>query len=243
MQRASDMERFRDRRDAGARLGHALRAYADREDVVVLGLPRGGVAVASEIAAVLDAPLDVLVVRKLGIPGYEDIAMGALASGGIQVIDRHITKQLGITAGEIRNAAEHEARELARREEALRGDRAPIDVAGKTVIVVDDGLATGSTMLAATTALRLRNPAEIVVAVPVGSPEVCGALRTHVDDLHCLHAPAELESIGAWYAEFAQLTDEDVRGLVCRAQPTLRGPHGIDPSSHHRHRDPAARRT
>ena len=206
--------------------------------MVVLGLPRGGVAVAYEIAVALSAPLDVLVVRKLGIPGYEEVAMGAIASGGIQVVDRHIMKQLGITSAELRGVVERESRELARREEVFRGDKPPLDVTGKTVIVVDDGLATGSTMLAAITALRIRGPEKIVVAVPIGAPAVCNSLRTHVDDMHCLVTPDNLEAVGHWFEDFTQLSDDDVRGLL-----TYRGTHGVHPPSDQRHGNPTARRS
>ena len=237
------MEQFRDRRDAGARLGRALSAYAGRRDVIVLGLPRGGVEVAYEIAVSLDLPLDVLVVRKLGIPGYEEIAMGAIASGGIQVVDRHIMKQLGISSAELRVVCDREGRELERREHLLRGDLPPLDVAGQTVIVVDDGLATGSTMLAAITALRIRGPAKIVIAVPVGSRDVVSSLRTHVDDIHCLLAPEDFEAVSHHYDDFTQLTDDGVRGLLDRARPKYRGAHGVHPPSDHRYRDPAPRRS
>jgi predicted phosphoribosyltransferase len=240
---ASGMEQFRDRRDAGARLGRVLSAYARRTDVIVLGLPRGGVEVAYEMAVSLELPLDVLVVRKLGIPGYEEVAMGAIASGGIQVVDRHIMSQLGITSTELRIVCEREGRELDRREAMYRGTHAPLDVADVTAIVVDDGLASSSTMLAAITALRVRGPEKIVIAVPVGSPEICTALRTHVDDMHCLFAPADFEAVGDYYRDFTQLSDDDVRGLLERAHPqALRGAHAVSPSSHHRYRDPATRR-
>lgn len=237
----SGMEQpFRDRREAGARLGRALRTYAG-QDVIVLGLPHGGVAVAYEIAVALHARLDVLCVRKLGIPKYEEIAMGALASGGIQVVDRHIMKQLGITSAELRGVVEREKRELEQREERLRGGvHAPVDVTGRIAIVVDDGLATGSTILAAITALRVRRPEKIVIAAPVGALEVCNALRTHVDDMHVLVTPEHLESVGAWYSDFAQLGDDDVRRLLDSA--SFRGPHGVSTPSHHRHRNSSARR-
>ena len=234
------MARFRNRRDAGARLGRTLSAYAGRDDVVVLGLPRGGVPVAYEIAVALDAPLDVLVVRKLGIPGYEEVAMGAIASGGIQVVDRHITKQLGVDASQLRGVVERESHELERREQLFRGDRAPLDVAGLTAIVVDDGLATGSTMLAAITALRVRRPAQIVGAVPVGAPAVVGAMRTHVDDLACLVTPPDMEAIGDWYDDFTQTSDDEVRALIrARSEVT----HGVSSPGHHQHGNASARRT
>ena len=210
----------------------------------MLGLPRGGVEVAYEITVALELPLDALVVRKLGIPGYEEIAMGAIASGGIQVVDRHIVSQLGISSAEVRLACDRAGRELERREQLLRGDRPPLEVSGQTAIVVDDGLATGSTMLAAVTALRIRGSEEIVVAVPVGSLQVVSSLRSHVDDIHCLLVPDDFEAAGDHYADFTQLTDDDVRGLLDRARvTTYRGAHGVHSSSDHRHRDPAARRS
>ena len=234
------MERFRNRRDAGARLGRALSAYARHDHTIVLGLPRGGVPVAYEVATALDAALDILVVRKLGIPGYEEIGMGAIASGGIQVVDQHVMRQLGISPAQLRTVVEREACELARREEAFRGSRPPLDVEGRAAIVVDDGLATGSTMVAAITALRLRAPASIAVAVPVGAPAVVMAMRTHVDELVCLVMPDHLEAVGDWYDDFTQTTDDEVRALM-RARTEVQ--HGIHPSSDHPYRHPLARRS
>ena len=228
---------FRNRRDAGERLGRSLSAYARRNDVVVLGVPRGGVPIAYEIARALDAPLDVLVVRKLGIPEYEEVAMGAIASGGIQVVDRHITQQLGITNAQLRGVIEREQQELLRREEAFRGADGPLEVTGKSVIVVDDGLATGSTMLAAVTALRVRRPAKIVIAVPVAASAVVGSMRTHVDDFHCLLVPDEMEAVAHFYDDFTQLTDHDVRELLARNEVD----HGVTTSSDQRIRNPTER--
>lgn len=205
----------------------------------MLGLPRGGVPVAYEIALALEAPLDVLVVRKLGIPGYEEVGMGAIATGGIHVVDRQLARQLGVTASQLRGVIERESTELARREQLYRGDRPPLDVAGKTVVVVDDGLATGSTMLAAITALRVRTPASIVVAVPVGAPAVVRSMRTHVDDLHCLLAPDAMEAVGEWYEDFTQTSDEEVRTLL---RPFTEVRHGIPSPGHHQHRVAPARR-
>ena len=233
------MERFRNRRDAGVRLGRSLSAYEHREDVIVLALPRGGVPVGYEVSVALDAPLDVLVVRKVGLPGCEEVAMGAIASGGIQVIDRHVTKQLGLSAAQLRIAVDHETAELERREWMFRGDRPPIAVEGMTAILVDDGLATGSTMLAAITSLRVRSPSQIIVAVPVGVPAVVMAMRTYVDELVCLLVPDPMEAVGAWYDDFSQTTDEEVRALL-RARTEVR--HGIHPPSDHQYGYASARR-
>lgn len=230
------MDRFRDRRDAGVRLGRLLSGYAGRGDVVVLGLSRGGVAVAAEVARALDAPLDVLVVRVVGVPGCEEVAMGAIASGGIQVLDRYVTRQLGLTPAQLRQVVDRETRELERLERALRGDRAPLDVAGQTVIVVDDGLATGSTMLAAITALRVRGAARIAIAVPVGAREIARALATHADAMHCLVEPVDLEAVADWYDDFAPLSDEEIRALL---RPRTEVPHGVHPPGHHQHGDAA----
>lgn len=211
------MDRFHDRREAGILLARALSRYAGRNDVTVLGLPRGGVPVAYEVATALDAPLDVLVVRKIGVPGHEELAMGALASGGIQVMDPRMAEQLGSSARQVRERVEAERMELERRERAFRGDRPYPDLAGRTVILVDDGLATGSSMYAAVAAVGTRKPAQIVVAVPVGSPEVCRAFKTHVDDVVCLRMPDPMYAVGLWYEDFSQTPDGEVRSLLDRA--------------------------
>jgi predicted phosphoribosyltransferase len=211
------MERFHDRREAGIFLARALSRYAGRGDVTVLGLPRGGVPVAYEVATALDAPLDVLVVRKIGVPGHEELAMGAIASGGIQVIDPRMAEQLGSSPRKLRELIEIERVELERRERAFRGDREHADLSGRTVILVDDGLATGSSMYAAVAAVGTRKPAQIVVAVPVGSPEVCRAFRTHVDDVVCLRMPEPMYAVGLWYEDFSQTPDGEVRMLLDRA--------------------------
>lgn len=210
-------DRFHDRREAGILLSRALSRYAGRGDVTVLGLPRGGVPVAYEVATALDAPLDVLVVRKVGVPGHEELAMGALASGGIQVVDPRMAEQLGSSPREVRERFDAERAELARRERAFRGDREPPELAGRTVLLVDDGLATGSSMYAAVAAVATRKPAQTVIAVPVGSPEVCRAFRTHVDDIVCLRTPTPMYAIGLWYEDFAQTSDAEVRTLLDRA--------------------------
>lgn len=211
------MDRFHDRREAGILLARALSRYAGRADVTVLGLPRGGVPVAYEVATALDAPLDVLVVRKIGVPGHEELAMGAIASGGIQVIDPRMAEQLGSSPRKMRELIEIERVELERRERAFRGDREHADLSGRVVLLVDDGLATGSSMYAAVAAVSTRKPAQIVVAVPVGSPEVCRAFRTHVDDVVCLRMPEPMYAVGLWYEDFSQTPDGEVRLLLDRA--------------------------
>jgi putative phosphoribosyl transferase len=210
------MEKFHDRREAGLLLARALSHYAGRGDVTVLGLPRGGVPVAYEVATALDAPLDVLVVRKIGVPGHEELAMGALASGGIQVMDPRMAEQLGASSRDLRDRIAAERVELERRERAFRGDRAFPELAGRTVILVDDGLATGSSMYAAVAAVGTRKPAQIVVAVPVGSPDVARAFRTHVDEVVCLRMPEPMYAVGLWYEDFSQTPDGEVRALLER---------------------------
>jgi len=211
------MQIFRDRRDAGVQLAQALGRYAGRSDVVVFGLPRGGMPVAYEIARRLETPLEVLVVRKLGVPGHEELAMGAIASGSAQFIDRDLVDSLGIPEGALQRIIERERNELARREDVFRGDRPMLDAAGKTVIVVDDGLATGSTMLAAIRALRGWRPARIVVAVPVGAADACDLLRPIVDEIICLVTPRRFRAVGLWYEIFSQTTDAEVRELLDHA--------------------------
>lgn len=208
------MGRYADRRQAGRVLASALAEYAGKQGVVVLALPRGGVPVAYEVARRLGAPLDVLVVRKLGVPGYDELAMGALASGGAVVLNEDTTQYLRIPQSHIDAVIERESEELARREHAYRGDRPPLDVTGKTVILVDDGLATGSTMRAAVASLRQLGPARIVVAVPISSPVACVELRGEVDDVVCAATPERFYAVGQWYADFSQTTDEDVRELL-----------------------------
>jgi predicted phosphoribosyltransferase len=198
-------------------LAGKLRAYANRPDVIVLALPRGGVPVAYEVARALRAPLDVFIVRKLGLPGQEELAMGAVASGGVRVLNEPLVRVLGITDRVIDGVASRERQELARREQLYRGDRPPLDVRGRIVILVDDGLATGATMHAAVAALRRQQPARIVVAVPVAAPETCERLRLVADDVLCLTTPAEFQSVGIWYDDFAQTSDDEVRSLLGRA--------------------------
>jgi putative phosphoribosyl transferase len=208
--------RFRDRSDAGRLLADRLSDYAGREDVVVLGLPRGGVPVAYEVAKALDAPLDVFVVRKLGLPGHPEHAMGAIATGGVLVLDESLLRRLGVSRETVERTVAAEARELQRREAAYRGDRARADLTGKTVILVDDGLATGSTMRAAAEAVRRYDPARIVVAVPVAAEETCDQFRDAVDEIECAVTPEPFYAVGLWYEDFAPTTDEEVRGLLAR---------------------------
>lgn len=208
---------FRNRSDAGQRLALRLRAYADRPDVVVLGLPRGGMPVAFEIARQLNAPLDVFTVRKLGVPGYPELAMGAIASGGVQVIDDEVVRSLGIPTGAINDVAAEELRELERREGLYRGRHLPLQIAGQIAILVDDGIATGSSMRAAVTALRLHKPRRIVVAVPVASRQACEQLRAAVDEFLCLIEPESFISVGQWYEDFRQLRDHDVHYILAEA--------------------------
>jgi len=212
-----DDRRFRNRAEAGGLLAELLRDYAGRDDVVVLALPRGGVPVGYEVAKALGAPLDVFVVRKLGVPEYEELAMGAIASGGVLVLDRHAIQSLDITEGDVQHAAEAELRELERRESAYRGDREPLDLEGKTVIVVDDGLATGSTMRGVAEAVRQLDPARIVVAVPVAAAETWNELREVLDEIVCAAMPRPFYAVGLWYDDFSQTSDEEVRGLLEQA--------------------------
>jgi predicted phosphoribosyltransferase len=206
--------RFHDRRAAGQALASLLGAYANRPDVLVLALPRGGVPVGAEVASALGAPLDVFVVRKLGVPGQEELAMGALAGGGVRVLDQDIIRGAGVTQDDVDRVSAMEAAELARREHQYRDNRPPPDVQGKTVVLVDDGLATGSSMRAAVLAVRARNPAKVVVAVPVGAPETCEAFRAIADDIVCVETPDPFQAVGLWYEDFSQTTDEEVHALL-----------------------------
>jgi predicted phosphoribosyltransferase len=209
-------QRFRNRIDAGRRLAEKLAAYADRPDVLVLALPRGGVPVGFEVARALGAPLDVFLVRKLGVPGYEELAMGAVATGGVRVLNDEIVRGLGISEHEIDAAVARELQELARRERLYRGDRPPPDVAGRTVLLVDDGLATGATMRAAVAALRQQQPARIVIAAPTASPDTCEAMKAEADDVVCTMTPEPFFAVGHWYEDFTQTTDNEVRELLTR---------------------------
>jgi putative phosphoribosyl transferase len=215
--RSSGRTLFADRRQAGRRLGEALDAYRGRHDVVVCGLPRGGVPVAFEVARHLDADLDVIVVRKLGVPGHEELAMGAVASGGVLVRNDWVIERLGIADSRIDEAVDAQRHEVDARERRFRGDRPPRSFRGRTVIVVDDGIATGSTMQASIQALRASGVAEVVVAVPVASSEACDAIRPLVDDLICLRTPDPFQAVGLAYDDFTQTTDDEVRRLLTRA--------------------------
>jgi predicted phosphoribosyltransferase len=196
----------------------ALSAYAGHPDLVVLGLPRGGVPVAAEVARALNAPLDVFVVRKLGVPGHRELAMGAISSGGVRILNEEVVDGLGIPEGLIREVAAEEAEELERRERLYRHGRPPSAMRGKIALLIDDGLATGSTMRAAVAALRKLAPARIVVATPVGAAQTCAALRAEADEVVCLRIPEPFFAVGAWYEDFSQTTDREVEELLSEAR-------------------------
>jgi putative phosphoribosyl transferase len=214
---------YRDRADAGRVLAGALGHLAGRDDVVVLALPRGGVPVAWEVARQLGAPLDVLLVRKLGVPGHAELAMGAIAAGGVRVLNPSVVEPLHIPPDDVERVAAREGVELARREQAYRPGRPPLDVAGRVVVVVDDGLATGSTMRAAVAAVRAMAPARVVVAVPVGSRETCRDLAAEADEVVCVRIPAGFRAVGEWYEDFSETTDDDIRALLARPKEDDRG--------------------
>ncbi|MEK6375941.1 MAG: phosphoribosyltransferase family protein [Acidobacteriota bacterium] len=216
---------FLNRDDAGRQLGAALgKTLGKRDDVIVLGLPRGGVPVAWHVAQALGAPLDVFIVRKLGVPGHEELAMGAIASGGVRVMNRDVLDYMPIPQRMIDSVAETEQRELERREREYRGARAPLDVRGKTVIIVDDGLATGSTMRAAVRALRKMEPRAVIVAVPVAAASTCEEFRRDpdVDDIVCLRTPEPFQAVGLWYEDFDQTGDDEVHELLGTAAEVRR---------------------
>jgi erythromycin esterase-like protein/predicted phosphoribosyltransferase len=232
-QTETDVRRFSDRSQAGRLLAERLRDYAGRDDVVVLGLPRGGVPVAHEVARELDAPLDVYVVRKLGLPGHEELALGAIATGGVRVLNKELIERLRLPAEWVEAIDAKERRELERRERVYRGARPPPDLTGRVVILVDDGLATGSTMLAAVHAVRQDDPAKVVVAVPVAAPDVCSALQSQADEVICAFMPQPMYAVGLWYDDFSQTSDEEVRELLAWArQPSVST--GLDQSALHR---------
>lgn len=210
----STLRLFCDRREAGRFLAERLRRYANRPDVMVLALPRGGVPVASEIAQALHAPLDVFLVRKLGAPGHEELALGAVASGGVRVLNDHIVQTLHIPEAVIEAVAAREQQELERRERLYRGNRPPLNARGKTVILVDDGLATGATMHAAIKALRQAQAARLIVAVPIAPPEICRELRAKVDEVICAITPDPFYAVGLAYEDFSQTSDRDVLDLL-----------------------------
>jgi predicted phosphoribosyltransferase len=211
------MARFADRFHAGRFLSRHLLAYAHRPDVLVLGLPRGGIPVAYEVATALDAPLDVFVVRKLGVPGHEELAFGAIATGGARVLNDEIVRMLPVSEATIEQVSRAEERELARRERLYRGARPAARIAGRTAILVDDGLATGSSMRVAVEALRTESPSRVVVAVPIAPRSTCEALAEEVDDIVCAVTPEPFYAVGAWYEDFSQTSDEEVRDLLERA--------------------------
>jgi putative phosphoribosyl transferase len=207
--------RFRDRLEAGRLLGDELTPRFDRaQNLIVLALPRGGVPVGAEVARALDAPLDVFIVRKLGVPGHEELAMGAIASGGVRVLNQDVLRYMPIPQKAIDDVTAREQLELVRRERSYRGSRPPLDVRDKTVIVVDDGLATGSTMRAAVAALRKMQPRSITVAVPVAAPQTCSEFQDEGIDLVCLRTPDPFEAVGLWYEDFSQTSDEEVHELL-----------------------------
>jgi predicted phosphoribosyltransferase len=214
------MELFHDRTDAGRRLAEKLKHYAHRSDVQVLGLPRGGVPVAFEVATTLHAPLDVFSVRKLGVPGEEELAFGAVASGGLVVLNPDVLASLTIPRDSMDEIIEREREELERRERLYRQGEPPLDVRWRSVILVDDGLATGSSMRAAVAALRELKPERIVVAVPVAPAEACEQLRQEVDEVVCLLEPESFYAVGLWYDDFSPTTDDDVRELLDRSRLT-----------------------
>jgi putative phosphoribosyl transferase len=208
---------FRDRREAGRLLASLLRHFANRGDVVVLALPRGGVPIAYEVAVAIGAPLDVFTVRKLGVPEHEEIAMGAIGSGGAYVLNYDMIDALQVSHREVVSVAERERHELERREHLYRDSRPYPKLEGKTIILIDDGLATGASMLVAVNALRQKRPGKIVVAVPVAPLETCALLREHADEAICYETPEPFRGVGAWYEDFSQVTDDEVRALLNQA--------------------------
>ncbi len=220
------MIRFKNRSDAGKTLAAKLQVYANRPNAVVLGLPRGGIPVAFEVAAKLGLPLDVLAVRKLGVPGHEEFAMGAIASGGIRVLNEEMIRSLNIPKETIESVAKKQGEELERREQVYRSDRPRLDVRDLTVILVDDGLATGATMRAAVRALRKQKPVSIIVAVPAAAPEACEELGDEADDIICAITPDPFFSVGSWYEDFSQTTDEEVSQLLKTAHESGKNTRG-----------------
>ena len=215
-----DRQPFRDRREAGRVLASRLKTYAGRDDVVVLALPRGGVPVAYEVASALGAPLDVFLVRKLGTPGHRELAMGAIASGGVRVLNDDVVRWYGISESAIESVAREEAAELERRERAYRDGRPAPELTNRSVILVDDGLATGSTMRAGAQAVRLHRPARVVVAVPVGARQTCSEIAAVADEVICARMPEPFTAVGQWYLDFDQTDDDEVRDLLQKSTPT-----------------------
>lgn len=215
------MEQFKDRRDAGRILARKLAAYTGRTDVIVLALPRGGVPVAYEVALALNAPLDIFLVRKLGLPGREELAIGAIASGGIRVLNEDIIRALGVPEEVINLVARNELQELQRREQNYRGDRQSPELRGRKVILIDDGLATGASMRAAVVGVRAQHPARIVIAVPAAAPELCNAFQFEVDEMVCAMTPEPFYGLSRWYEDFSQTKDEEVRMFLEEANHQL----------------------
>jgi putative phosphoribosyl transferase len=212
------MERYRNRQDAGLVLADALREYAGREDVIVLALPRGGVPVAFEVAKALHVPLDVFIVRKLGVPGHVELAMGALATSGVVIFNQHIIQELNISEQAIQSVIDQETQELKRREKAYRGDKPPHTFKGKIVILIDDGIATGASMRAAVKAIRQLHPTKLVVAVPVAEQQICLEIANIADQFICPLRPVHFYAVGAWYDDFSQTEDEEVHALLTNAE-------------------------
>lgn len=210
---------FQDRRDAGGMLARKLAHLANQPRTLVLGLPRGGIPVAAEVAVSLGAPLDALLVRKLGVSGHEELAMGAIASGGLRVLNRDVIADLGISPAMVARVEAVERKELDRREQVYRGDRPPPELQNRVVVVVDDGLATGSTMRAAVAAVRRQHPARIVVAAPVGAAVVRDMLADVADEVVIFATPSPFTAVGLWYAEFPATSDAEVRAILAEAQP------------------------
>jgi len=209
--------KFRNRQEAGLEVAARLENYADREDVLVLGLPRGGVPVAYVVATVLGLPLDIFVLRKLGVPGHEELAFGAIGSGGVRILNADVVDRLGISELEIAAITQEETKELKRREKRYRGSRPPLDVSGRTVILVDDGIATGASIRAAIHAIRKMRPAAIVVATPVAPRATCNLLRREVDELVCVKSPEPFYGVGQFYQDFSEVPDEEVVAMLDRA--------------------------
>jgi putative phosphoribosyl transferase len=220
-----DCQAFIDRRVAGRVLASRLAKYAGRDDVVVLALPRGGVPVAYEVASALGVPMDVFLVRKLGTPGHRELAMGAIASGGVRVLNQDVVRWYGISASEIERVAQDEQAELERRERAYRGDRPAPDLTNKILVLIDDGLATGSTMRAAAQAVRAHRPARVVIAVPVGAPQTCAELAAVADEVLCARMPEPFSAVGQWYLNFDQTDDDEVRELLQKSSATPQAHH------------------
>jgi len=220
-----DYEAFTDRRHAGRVLASRLTKYAGRNDVIVLALPRGGVPVASEVASALSAPMDVFLVRKLGTPGHRELAMGAIASGGVRVVNEDVVRWYGISEAAIDRIAREEQEELERRERAYRDDRPAPDLTNKIVVLIDDGLATGSTMRAAAQAVRAHRPARVVIAVPVGAPQTCAELAVSADEVICVRMPEPFSAVGQWYLNFEQTDDAEVRELLQKSTAAPQAHH------------------